>query len=97
MYAEAAVHACRHYVISMQEGQVIAKLDFTNAFNCIHQDAMLNAVFDKVPDTYSFCILAYSGTSILKFGKRLISSQEKVQQGYPLGPLIFCLTIHPTL
>ena len=45
----------------------------------------------------SFCNLAYRGTSILKFGKRLISSQEGVQQGDPLGPLIFCLTIHTTL
>ena len=94
---EAAVHACRRYVTSMQEGHVVAKLDFTNAFNCIHRDAMLNAVFDKVPEIYSFCNLAYRGTSILKFGKRLISSQEGVQQGDPLGPLIFCLTIHPTL
>ena len=92
----AAVHPCRRYVASMQ-GYVIVKLDFTNAFNCIHRDAMLNAVFDKVPEIYSYCKLAYRGTSILKFGNRLISSQEGVHQGDPLGPLIFCLTIHPTL
>ena len=58
---------------------------------------MLNAVFYKLPEIYSFCKLTYRGTSILKFGKRLISSQEGVQQGDPLGSLIFCLTIHPTL
>ena len=29
--------------------------------------------------------------------KRLILSQEGVQQGDNLGPLIFCLTIHPAL
>ena len=83
---EAAVHACRQYAISMQESHVIAKLDFTNAFNCIHRDAMLNAMFTKVPEIYSFCNLNYRGTSILKFVKRLISSQEGVQQGDPLGP-----------
>ena len=47
---EAAVHACRRYVTPMQEGHVIAKLNFTNAFNCIHRDAVLNAVFNKVPE-----------------------------------------------
>ena len=81
----------------MQESHVIAKLNFTNAFNCIHRDAMLNAVLDKVAEIYSFCKLACRGTSILKFGKRLISSQEGVQLGDPWGPLIFCLTIHHTL
>ena len=81
----------------MQEGQVIAKLDFTNAFNCIHPEAMLNAVFNKVPEIYSFCILANRGTSILKSGKRLISLKEGVQQGDPLCSLIFCPTIHPVL
>ena len=53
-------------------------------------------MFAKVPEIYSFYNLAYRGTSILKFGKRLIPSLG-VQQGDPLGPLIFCLTIHPTL
>ena len=50
---DAAAHAYRRYVTSMQEGHVIAKLDFTNAFNCIQRDAILNAVFDKVPEIYS--------------------------------------------
>ena len=58
---------------------------------------MLNAAFTKVSEIYFFCNLAYRGTSILKFGKRLISSQERVQQGDPLGPLFFGLTIHSTL
>ena len=49
----------------MQEGQVITKLDFTNAFNCIHRDAMLSAVFDRLLEIYSFCKLAYKGTFIL--------------------------------
>ena len=79
----------------MQEDHVIAKLDFTSAFNCNHRDAMLNAVFGKASEIYSFCKFTYRGTSILKFGKRLISSQEGVQQGDPLGPLIFYLTIYP--
>ena len=54
---EVAVHAYRRYVISMQEGHVIAKLDFPNAFNCIHRVAMLYAVFDiKYPKFIPFII-----------------------------------------
>ena len=58
---------------------------------------MSKAVFAKVPEIYSFCNLTNKGTSIMKFGKRLISSQEGVQQDDLLGPLIFCLTIFPTV
>ena len=34
---------------------------------------------------------------VLKFGNRQILSQEGIQQGDPLGPLLFCLTIYPIL
>jgi hypothetical protein len=94
---EAAIHTCRRYMDAMSDDHVIVKLDFANAFNSIHRDAMLNAIQSHVPEIYAFCHLAYSGHSSLKFGSRLISSQEGVQQGDPLGPLIFCLTIHPLL
>ena len=35
---EAAVHAARRFVDSMGEEQVFVKLDFANAFNCLHRD-----------------------------------------------------------
>jgi hypothetical protein len=81
----------------MSEDQVIVKLDFSNAFNCLHRDAMLSAIQVHVPEIYAFCHLAYKDTSILKFGSQVISSEEGIQQGDPLGPLIFCLTIQPIL
>lgn len=34
---------------------------------------------------------------MLSFGQFMISSQEGAQQGDPLGPLLFCLTIHPII
>ena len=43
------------------------------------------------------CHLAYGNPSVLKFGNRSVISQEGAQQGDPLGPLLFCLAIHPIL
>jgi hypothetical protein len=75
----------------------IVKLDFSNAFNCIHRDAVLLAVHDKLPEIFNFCRLAYGQSSILVFGDIQILSAEDIQQGDPLGPLLFCLTIQPLL
>ena len=41
--AEAAIHATRRYVINMPANHVVVKLDFTNAFNTLRRDAMLEA------------------------------------------------------
>ena len=94
---EAAIHAGRRYVDAMPEDFIIAKLDFKNAFNSLRRDAMLEAIYMHVPEIFTFCHMAYTNDSILKFGNRQIMSQEGVQQGDPLGPLMFCLTIHPIL
>ncbi|HSN23938.1 MAG TPA: reverse transcriptase domain-containing protein, partial [Methylomicrobium sp.] len=76
---------------------VVAKLDFSNAFNCLHRDTMLDAVRRKVPEIYKYCHLSYSSSSILFFGTHKILSQEGTQQGEPLGPLLFCLSAQPLL
>ena len=46
---------------------------------------------------YHFCHMAYNVSSALKFFNQAVSSQEGVQQGDLLGPLLFCLSIHPLL
>ena len=56
---EAAVHTTRRFVQTMPTDYVIAKLDFTNAFNTLHRDSMLDAVFQNIPEIYKFCHLAY--------------------------------------
>jgi len=94
---EAAIHATRRFIDSMQAGSVVTKLDFSNAFNCLHRDSMLQAVHDKIPELYNFCHLSYSCTSLLSFGSHTVLSQEGPQQGDPLGPFLFCLTVQPLL
>lgn len=94
---EAAVHACRRFMGDMKDNQIIVKLDFANAFNSLRRDVILSAVFQNVPELLPFCYSAYRNVSMLKFGQKLVPSQEGIQQGDPLGPLLFCLTIQPIL
>ena len=70
------------------------KLDFKNAFNCIRRDEMLKAVEDLAPIILPFVASAYCSTTSLFWGKKVLDSAEGVQQGDPLGPLLFCLTVH---
>ena len=79
----------------MVTGNVLLKLDFSNAFNTLRRDKMLSAVKDVAPDLFRFVYSAYARPSSLYCGNHVISSAEGVQQGDPLGPLLFCLTIHP--
>jgi len=62
---EAAVHATLRFLGSLQPGSVIAKLDFSNAFNCLHRDSMLEAVSQQIPEIYNYCHSAYTHHSIL--------------------------------
>jgi len=52
------------------------KLDFSNAFNSLHQSDMLHYVADRIPDLYAFCYSAYYHSSILFYGTYLVFSQE---------------------
>ena len=94
---EAAVHAARRFLNSSSSSDILVKLDFSNAFNTLRRDAMLSAVFETIHELYHFCHLAYSNSSFLKFGPHTILSEEGPQQGDPLGPLLFCITVQPML
>jgi hypothetical protein len=94
---EAVVHSCRRFIESMPADSVVAKLDFSNAFNSLHRDKILEMVYSKLPELYQFCLLAYGQHSFLSFGSDLILSEEGAQQGDPLGPLLFCLAVQALL
>ena len=55
---------------------VIAKLDFSNAFNNLHRDVMLSAVAENTPDIYRFCHIACDKPTHLKFFGHTILLQE---------------------
>ena len=92
--AEAAVH---RYLSTMPDIHVVVKLDFTNAFNSLRRDCMLEAIARDVPELYRFVYASYTVEPILQHGSGTVRSREGPQQGDPLGPLEFCCTIHPLL
>ena len=94
---EAGVHAARLFLDSLLPGQAIVKIDFTNAFNSIRRDAVLEAVYRSLPAFYSFVYASYAHESCLFFGNATLASSEGLQQGDPLGPLLFSLTTLPLL
>jgi len=55
-------------------------------------------VAGRIPQQlFTYGHLAYSTASVLFYGQCNILSQEGHQQGNPLGPLLFCNSIHPLL
>lgn len=58
---------------------------------------MLMSIKDRLPELYAFCLSSYAQPSFLFFGSHVILSQEGPQQGDPLGPLLFCTTVHPLI
>ena len=55
---------------------------------------MLAAVSALAPTLLPFVHSAYSSPSSLFWDGRSLLSAEGVQQGDPLGPLLFCLTLY---
>lgn len=55
---------------------------------------MLTEVANTSPDIFAYVFQCYSNPSFLMFGNSFILSESGVQQGDPLGPLLFCLTIN---
>ena len=88
------VHAARVYLGSLQPGQVVVKQNFRNTFNSIRRDTIFAAIEPLATEILPFMHSAYSSSSSLFFGKDVMQSAEGVQQGDPLGPLPFSLSIH---
>ena len=82
---------------SNNPSSIFAKIDFANAFNCVDRQAFLVQCRHHFPGLSKWAEWCYSQPSQLYFGSDIISSERGVQQGDPIGPLLFSLAIHPLL
>ena len=88
--AEATAHAARSYLANIGRGQALLKIDFTNAFNTLRRDEMLNVIYNELPELYTYIHSCYFGETFLRFGQFTLLLDEGPQQGDPLGTLLFC-------
>ena len=95
--AEKAVHVLRAWT-SRHAGssrKVLVKLDFANAFNCVHRDTVLDETTNRFPALARWVTWCYRQHTRLQFGARALESCSGVQQGDPLGPLLFAAALQP--
>ena len=95
--AEAAAHSARSYLNDLPSSYILLKLDFENAFNTIRRDKVLEAVAAITPHLLPYVFSCYSSPSTLYLQSTTLESREGIQQGDPLGPLLFCLSIQPVI
>jgi hypothetical protein len=97
--AEIAVHLVRS-VVEARGGDASLALrtfDFTNALNEVSRQKILDIVQEKYPELYPYVKMCYAKTSHVWWDGHRMMSAWGIQQGDPLGPLLFCLAIHPDL
>ena len=95
---EAIVHATNWLMSSLPDkDRWTLLLDFTNAFNSINRQTMFGEFRRHLPGLSAWMESCYSGQPLLLLGKDIIHSCCGVQQGDPLGPLGFALTLHPII
>ncbi|GJS71154.1 putative reverse transcriptase domain-containing protein [Tanacetum coccineum] len=95
--AEAVLHSVNRLLSEYHNDGSLAMLtmDFSNAFNLMGRSALLQEVRVSCPSNSLWVDFLYVQATRLYIGDTYIWSTTRVQQGDPLGPLLFSLVLHP--
>ena len=77
----------------MPGNNVLVKLDMQNAFNTVRRDNFLEVCSSIAPSILRLALTAYATSSHLLIGNETILSETDVQQGNPLGQVLFALAV----
>ncbi|GJZ67283.1 reverse transcriptase domain-containing protein [Tanacetum coccineum] len=72
-------------------------VDFNNAFNLVDREVMFHEVCLRCPAISRWVEFCYYNPAKLYYGEHTLWSCQGVQQGDPLGPLLFFLVLHPLI
>ena len=98
---EAAIHAVREVLRHHEKDNRfdLLQVDLKNAFNVISQASFRKQTRLHLPELSRWVEYCYgtSTTPKLWIGDHIFESVCAVQQGDPLGPLLFSLALHPVI
>ena len=77
----------------MDEDFVVLKVDMKNVFNMVSRQAVLDECATFFPELLPWVSWCYGTHLLLWHPLGWISSESGVQQGDPLGPLLFALVL----
>ena len=102
LQCEGVAHAARTYPPNQTYNNALLKIDVFSAFNCLRQDIFLARIREKVPSLYKLLWQAnkllwqaYFQPSKLFFGNYIIEQSEDFQEGDPISPAFFALSVDP--
>jgi hypothetical protein len=97
---EAVLHAFNRSIRNnpnLNPESILSLVDFKNAFNEVNRNIFLLEVQAKFPKIFPWVVFCYSLEAPLFIENNMIYASTGVQQGDPLGPLLFSLVLHPLL